>query len=201
MLHAPTCEGADLATHAAISTIGEAVLALLDQACPRPEFEGARFRLYQASDFKAPMDEGLSLFLFRVVPSSRRNLPPRTDAEGRHYRRPLAVDLHYLLTPWARTANRQHRLLAWAMRTLEDTPTLTAPFLNHYSGDSPSFMSDESVTLVFDPLSIQDMLNVWEVQKHNFQVSATYAARLVLIDSLAQDELLPPVQTHRRPEV
>src|SRR5207237_439567 len=144
------------ATHAAISTIGEAVLALLDQACPRPEFEGVLFKLYQASDFKAPMDEGLSLFLFRVTPNARRNLPARVDAEGRHYRRPLAIDLYYLLTPWARTAARQHRMLAWAMRTLEDTPTLAAPFLNHYSGNKPSFMPDETVTLVLDPLSIQD---------------------------------------------
>jgi hypothetical protein len=82
------------------------------------------------------------------------------------------------------------------MRTLEDTPTLGAGFLNHYGHpEVETFRPDESISLVFEPLSIQDMLNVWEIQKHNYQVSATYVARQILIESALQDELGPPVQT------
>ncbi len=186
-----------LATYAAISAVGQALLALLEQACPRPEFSAARFQLYQAVNFKTPMDEGVSLFLHRVVTSQvRRNLAGRVDDQGRHYRRPLPLDLQYLLTPWARTPEKQHRMLVWAMRTLEDTPTLTSSFLNHYgSPDQPAFSAEESVTVVFDPLSVQDLLNVWEVGKPNVQVSAGYVVRMVTVDSLAEDTQQPPAQT------
>ncbi len=186
-----------MATYAAIPAVGKAILALLEQSCPKPEFEGARFELYQAKDFKAPMDEGVSLFLYRVSTSSaRRNLPGRVDAQGRHFRRPLPLDLSYLLVPWAKTAAKQHRLLGWCMRTLEDTPTLTSSFLNYHGRPDPdTFLPDESVTLVFEPLSIQDLLNIWEVGKPNLQVCATYVARMVLIESALSDTEGPPVQT------
>ncbi|NVJ23725.1 MULTISPECIES: DUF4255 domain-containing protein [Myxococcus] len=186
-----------MATYAAIPAVGQALLALLEQSCPKPEFEGAKFRLYQASDFKAPMDEGISLFLFRVTPSTtRRNLPGRLDSQGRRTRRPLPVDLYYLLTPWAKSAAKQHRLLGWAMRQLEDTPTLTASFLNHYgTPETDTFLPDETVTVVYEPLSIQDMLNVWEPGKPNIQVSASYVARMVGIESAIADEEAGPVQT------
>lgn len=186
-----------MATWAAISTVGLAIVALLEKSCPRPEFDGTTFDLYQARNFQAPMAEGLSLFLYRVTTSTvRRNVPPRPAAAGRRNRPPLPLDLHFLLSPWSPSAVRQHRLLAWAMRTLEDTPTLEAGFLNHYGpGDPETFRPDEAVTLVFDPLSIQDMLNVWEIGKPNIQVSATYVARMVMIDSRVLDEEAGPVQT------
>ena len=186
-----------VATYAAISAVGQALLALLEQSCPKPEFEGAKFELYQASDFKAPMEEGVSLFLSRAAPSTpRRTLTRREDAQGRRTRRPLPVDLFYMLTPWAKTAAKQHRLLGWSMRTLEDTPTLTASFLNHHGRpETDTFLPDETVTLVQETLSIQDLLNVWEVGKPNLQVSVTYIARMVLIESAISDTQGPPVQT------
>jgi hypothetical protein len=186
-----------LATYAAISAVGQAILALLEQSCPKPEFEGTKFELYQASNFKSPMDEGVSLFLYRVAPSTtRRNLAGRVDPQGHRTRRPLPLDLYYLLTPWAKTAVRQHRLLGWSLRTLEDTPTLTASFLNHYGRPEPdTFLPDETVTLVQEPLSTQDLLNIWEVGKPNIQVSAGYIARMVLIESAISDTQGPLVQT------
>jgi hypothetical protein len=185
-----------VATVAAISTVGLALVALLEKACPRPEFDGATFDLYQAKNFQAPMAEGVSLFLYRVSTSTvRRNLSAGGGAPGRRARPPLPLDLYYLLTPWSPSAVRQHRLLAWAMRTLEDTPTLEAGFLNHYGPRPETFRPDEAVTLVLDPLSIQDALNVWEVGKPNIQVAVTYVVRMVLIDSPVEDELAGPVQT------
>lgn len=186
-----------LATYAAIPAVGQGILALLSQSVPKPDFDGARFELYQAKDFKTPMDEGVSLFLYRVAPSTtRRNLPARVDAQGRQYRRSLPLDLYYLLTPWSRTAAKQQRLLGWCMRTLEDTPTLTASFLNYHGRPDPdTFLPDETVSLIFEPLSIQDLLNVWEVGKPNIQVSATYVARMVVIESGVSDTEGPPVQT------
>jgi hypothetical protein len=186
-----------MATTAAIATIGQTLLALLEKACPRPDFENATFALYQAKDFAQPMAEGVSLFLYRVTPSTvRRNVAPPPAPRGSVYRPPLPVDLYYVLTPWAQSATRQHTLLAWAMRTLEDSPTLAAGFLNHYGvQDPPTFRAEETISVVFEPLSLQDAFNLWEIVSPALQVSATFAVRLVQLDSLLEDPEGERVQT------
>jgi Pvc16 N-terminal domain len=188
-----------LASHNAIAAIGQAILGLLQDACPRPEFDGARFELYQSASFSKPMDEGISLYLYRVaVNTTRRNLPPRLDAAGRRFRPALPVDLFYMLTPWARTAERQHRLLGWAMRTIEDTPTLASGLLNHYAvPEHTAFSPEETVGIIQEQISIQDMFNLWDFAKHNIQVSVTYAVRLVPLDSAILESDGSLVQTRR----
>jgi hypothetical protein len=187
-----------VASRNAIAAVGQAVLGLLRDACPRGEFPTASFELYQSASFLKPMEEGISFYLYRVtVNGSRRNVRPRVDASGARRHAPLPVDLFYMLTPWARSAERQHRLLGWAMRTLEETPTLPSGVLNHYAApEHDTFAPDETVTVIQDQISIQDMFNLWDFAKHNIQVSVTYAVRLVAIESsvLESDD---PVQTRR----
>lgn len=174
-----------MASQNAIAAVGQAILGVLHDARPVPEFESLRFDLYLAADFAKPMTEGLSLYLYRVaVNATRRNLPPRIDAQGRRHRPALPVDLFYMLTPWARTAERQHRMLGWAMRTLEETPTLPAGLLNRYAvPEHDAFAPGESVTVIQDQISVQDMFNLWDFAKHNIQVSVTYAVRMVPLES------------------
>src|SRR5262245_59958961 len=102
-----------MATYHAITATSQAILGLLESACPKPEFEGARFELYQATDFQNPMDEGVSLYLYRLASSSRRNLPPRPGPNGEKMRPPLPLDLYYMLTAWGKKADKQQRLLGW----------------------------------------------------------------------------------------
>jgi len=142
-----------MATYQAIAAIGEAILGLLEAARPKPEFANAQFALYQSTNFQNPMEEGISLYLYRVATNTtRRNLPPHIGPDGRRYRPPLPLDLHYLLTPWARTAAKQQRLLGWSMRALEDTPILPAGLLNHYGTEPETFFPHETVELVCEPL-------------------------------------------------
>jgi len=186
-----------LATYYAIAATGQAILGLLADACPKPEFAGARFEPYQASDLQKPaMEEGLSLYLYRVaINGSIRNPPPRLGPDGRRYRPSLLIDLHYLLTAWAKTAARQQRLLGWAMRTLEDTPILPQGLLNHYTPEREVFRPNETVEVIFEPVSLQDMINIWEVAKNNQQPSATYLARAIALESELDLSELPLVQT------
>jgi hypothetical protein len=190
----------ELATYHAIAAIGQAVLGMLEQARIGSEFDGFDFELYQASNFHSPMDEGLSLFLYNtVVSTARRNVPGRVLPNGTTLRPPLPLDLYYLLTPWAKTAVTQHRLLGWAMRALDDTPTLPASLLNHYGPEPDTFWPDETVTFVSEPISLQDIYNIWEINKQNMQLSVAYVARVVLIDSAVPSVTGAPVQT-RSPE-
>jgi hypothetical protein len=171
-----------VASYQAIAAISRAIRGLLDLACPRPEFDGARFEVYQANNFQNPMDEGVSLYLYRVSTSSRRNLPSRIGPNGETYRPPLPLDLYYMLTAWGRTFEKQQGLLGFCIRELGNVPILPSGLLNHF-GPSDVFRQDEAVELVFEPLSLQDFSNIWEPLKPNLQPSATYVARMVSIES------------------
>jgi hypothetical protein len=188
-----------LASYHAISAIGQAIVSLLKSARPASEFPSIDVKLFQAKDVQSVTEwEGLSLFLYRVVISgARRQMPAAIGPAGQPYRRPLPLDLFYLLTAWAKTAEMQHLLLSWAMRTIEDSPSLPPSLLNsHFPSDRP-FRDHETVDLIHDPLSVQDLNNIWEILgKHNVQVSTSYVVRAVAIDS--QQLEVPaagPVQT------
>ena len=168
----------------AVAAVGKAILALLAAARPTPEFASAEFELYQGRNFAAPMEEGISLYLHRITPGSNtRNLPPRQTIDGRRFRPSVQVDLHYLLMPWARDAFKQHRLLGWAMRVLEDTRVLHASLLNQHGPELDLFAENECVDVIMETLPIQDIGSILEVAKPNIQVAVPYVVRMVTLDS------------------
>lgn len=185
-----------MASYQAIAAVSRGIRGLLELACPRPEFDGARFEVYQAGDFQTPMDEGVSLYLYRVSTSSRRNLPSRIGPNGETYRPPLPLDLYYMLTAWGRTFEKQQGLLGFCVRELGNMPILPSGLLNHF-GPADVFRDEETVELVFEPLTLQDFSNIWEPLKPNLQPSATYVARMVSIESTLQIPSLGDVQTRQ----
>lgn len=184
-----------VATYHAISAVGQAIVALLKTAKSTPDLGNVDVKLFHMRDFQKGLEEGLSVYLYRVtISGARRNLPPTYAPSGRPYRQPLPVDLYYLLTPWAKTAEMQHLILAWSMRTIDDSPSFPASLLNSYVPDS--FRPEESIDLIHDTVSVQDMSYIWEIGKPNMQTSATFVARVVAIDSrVEQPEPGLPVQT------
>ena len=186
-----------MASYQAIAAVSRAIRGMLDSACPRPEFDGAQFKVYQVNDFQTPMDEGVSLYLYRVSSSSRRNLPSRIGPNGETYRPPLPLDLYYMLTAWGRTFEKQQELLGFCIRELGNAPILPSGLLNHFGPERDVFREDEAVELVFEPLSLQDFSNIWEPLKPNLQPSATYVARMVSIESTVEVTGGGIVQTRR----
>jgi hypothetical protein len=189
-----------MASYLAIAAVGKAIENLLTNAS-RDRFSEAHFSVFQASDFtesnKIPKPEGATIYLYRVtVNPSRRNMPVRQDRDNKRYRPSLPVDLHFLITTWAGDADEQYRLMGWVMRVLEDTPILPATLLNELVQEGSVFEDGESVELIFDPLSLQDMSTLWENLKQvKVLPSITYIARGVLIDSLSEITVGEAVQT------
>lgn len=185
-----------MAMFPAIAVTGQAILKLLADSCLRTEFASDRFELYQVSNFSQPMEEGISLYLYRLgINAARRNLPVHIKPNGQRYRAPLPLDLYFILTAWAKSAAKQQRLLGWAMRTLEDTPLLPTGFLNDIGPEPEVFPPNEAVELIYEPLSLQDMYNIWSAMKISPQLSASYVARAVSIDSTVLITEGSPVQT------
>lgn len=190
-----------MANYRAISAVCEAVVRLLQQSW-RPElFDGTnlQFRVYRTKSFDSPMDAGVSLYLYRVVPNTTvRTPPPRPvpgQPEGRQRRPQLPLDLHFLLTPWAKEASLEHEILGWMMRTVEDTPTLPAGLLN--SQVAGVFDADEQVQIVQGQLSNEDMFRIWDVLPSDFQISVPYMARVIYIDSTLDRQVGAPVLTRQ----
>lgn len=187
-----------MATYHALAATGQAILRLLQDAYPRADLGAADFELYQLSNFQSPMAEGISLHLYRVaVNRTRRTLPMQPGPDGRLPGPPLAVDLSYLLTAWGRTAAKQQLLLGWAMRVLEDEPILPVGLLNDAAAAAvvDVFGAEETVELMAEPLSLQDMANLWDLLKPNIPLSVAYVARLIEIKSLRTPAALTLVQT------
>lgn len=190
--------GPDVATSAAIAATSAAILGLLESAAAaEPELSTARFSLYTTADLRQPPDERLvvSLYLYHVaVNTGRRNLPPRVDALGVRHKPAIPLDLHYLLTVWSRKASTQQRTLGWAVRVVHDTATLPAAVLNQHA-PAEVFRPDETVEIIWENLSQQEVFDIWEVARANQQPSASYVVRIVEIESTVPLDEYPLVQT------
>lgn len=186
-----------MANYRAIAAASAALAGLVRDRYPRHEFGGGlEIALYQTRDFETPMLDGFSIYLFRVaVNGTIRNMTLRRSPDGRRLRPSLPLDLQYLITPWAPDVGRQHRMLGWVMRMLEDTAVLSAGHLNHYMGERDTFGPAEGLELVCDPLSLNDYLTLWDRLRPRLPASAAYSLRMLQIDSDVAVDEGPPVQT------
>jgi hypothetical protein len=181
-----------VANYRAIAATSTALAGLVRDRYPRGEFgAGLDIALYQTRDFENPMQDGFSIYLYRVaVNGAIRNLTLRRSPDGRRFRPSLPLDLHYMVTPWAQDIERQHRML-------DDTAVLSAGHLNHYLAETDTFGPNEGLEIVCDPLTLSDYLTLWDRLRPRLPASATYALRMVLIDSDLHVPDAAPVQTRR----
>jgi hypothetical protein len=171
-----------MATFQAIAVTGQAMLGLLADAVPKPEFANAQFELYQIGNFLNPMEEGISLYLYRIaVNGTIRNRPPLTRPDGRRYRPPIPLDLYYVLSAWARSAVKQQRLLGWTIRMFEDVPILPTGLLNNYGPEPAIFQPGETVEIILESPTLADLNNLWSATKTALPLSVSYVARMVCI--------------------
>ncbi|WP_310498221.1 Pvc16 family protein [Sandarakinorhabdus sp.] len=174
-----------MASHRAIAAAGAAIVSLLRDHYPRAEFGGGALdvQLRQMPEIATAMADGIAVCLWRVTPNvQRRALGPRTDIHGRRFRPSLPIDLHYLLVPYGKDAERQQRLLGWMLRAMDDLGPLVASQLNHFLAESDIFADTETVDLVLDPLSIPDHLTLWDRVKV-LPPAASYVMRMLVLDS------------------
>jgi Pvc16 N-terminal domain len=124
-----------------------------------------------------------------------RNLTLRRTPDGRRFRPSLPLDLYYMITPWAQDVERQHRMMGWVMRMIEDIGVFSAGHLNHYLAETDTFAPHEGLEIICDPLSLTDYLTLWDRLRPRLPASATYTLRMVCIDSDVEARDSGPVQT------
>lgn len=175
-----------MARYAAISAIGGAVIDLLKHERlgeKRVEIQDAQIELFRKPI--PPARPLLALHLYRIAHTTRMRQPDRVVPQEGKIARPVhTVDLHYLLMVWAADPNGAQLVLGWAMKTLaENAYRLTATQLNN---GAEVFFDDETIDFVPDNISLQDLTNIWEINKPDIQLSAAYVARAVTLHALQE---------------
>lgn len=189
-----------MADYRAIEGVTEALVQVLRLNYDPVFFDGHGLQVqpYVAQNFAQPMGAGVSFFLYRVTINGSHRIPGgRLAPDGRRYPTRLPLDLRYLLTVWAQDATLQHRVLGWAMRTLEDTPVLPYGFLE--SAAPGVFLPDETVEVVPDELPNEDFFRIWETLGQNvtYRLSVPYVARNVRIEAQEPLDLAGPAMQER----
>lgn len=129
----------------------------------------------------------LSVWPHRVTVNEQlRNARPSPLAAVGRRNRPLALDVHLLLSVWSGSAATELVVLAWVMRELQREPLLDASSLSTTGG----WRADEVVQLVPAEMSVEDMMRLWEAITPAYRISVPYVARVVSID-LEEDDAMP----------
>lgn len=174
-----------MASYRAITAVSTAIIHVLESQYDPADFDGNQllFKTYLAADFAKPMDAGVSLLLYRIYTNGTHRTPAgRITADNHPARTQLPLDIHFLLTAWAKDASLQHTIAGWMMRIMEDYPSLPSGLLNQTYANV--FHPDETVQIGLTELTTEELFRIWEVIANNvYQISVPYVARTVRIES------------------
>ena len=143
-------------------------------------------------------DYGLSILLYRVDfnKTMRAAWSAIGQADGRGH---LALDLHYLLTPFADNAEHQHMIIGRAMQVIERSAMLSGPLLYEPSlpatpeyADEPQASATDNVQILLEEISTEALMRTFDSLPSDYRLSVPYVARVVRVDTLA-DPVTPPV--------
>ena len=128
----------------------------------------------------------LSILLYRIDynKAMRAAWSAVGSQDGRGH---LPLDLHYMLTPWARDPELEHRIIGRAMQCIETTPVLSGPLLTPQGGWAPN----EGVQLLLEDVPTEWVMRTFDSLPTDFKLSVPYVARVTRIDSR---------QVHRAPD-
>jgi hypothetical protein len=163
----------------AIGDVTETLQALLtDQQRPL-----GTFAVSLQSPAEEPVEAGnaprINLFLLRVTPNPHSRNPPWT-AEGTGALRfpPLALNLYYVVTPFATNQVDEHRVLGEAMRILHDHATLAGAALRGSLANTT-----EEFRIELAAPTIEDLTRIWSAFARPYRLTVCYEAQVVVIDS------------------
>jgi hypothetical protein len=119
----------------------------------------------------------LSIWLYQITENEfLKNQPvARTNGHTTMQDMPLALNLHYLITPFAPTPEADHRVLGLAMQTLYDNAILPLR--------RPEEDISEELRVIFCRVSLEELTRVWEALREPYRLSVAYTVRVTRIDS------------------
>jgi hypothetical protein len=95
---------------------------------------------------------------------------------------PMALNLYFLVTPFAQSDEADHLLLGKTMQVLYDNAIV---FLEDTTPGSTIF---EELRVIFCRLSLEELTRIWESLREPYRLSVCYLIRVTRIDSRRRPE-------------
>lgn len=179
-----------------VHAIGASLVRHLGFAYPRAEDAGpdhiaCSFDLLGTGTIGqfAPDTTTVTLLLHRIAldPHLRNQIPGERPRHGG--RRPLTLELHYLVTAWGESAEIEQTVLAWTMQALHECPVLDRSLL------VPRALWQDEDEIHFLPveMALEDMTRLWDTLGVAYRLSAPYLARVVRLGRLRPQSGRPVV--------
>ncbi len=119
----------------------------------------------------------LSLWLYQITENEFVKNRPMLRGNGHDTAQfpPLALNLFYLVTPFAPSGEADHLLLGKSMQILYDNATLLLR-------DATENIAEE-LRIIFCRLTLEELTRIWEALREPYRLSVCYQVRVTRIDS------------------
>ena len=125
------------------------------------------------------MKPKINLFLFRVAENpNAKNQEWLVEGTNKLRYPPLALNLFYVMTPFAEDPLDEHRVLGEAMRIFYTHSILTGSFLK---GDLEN--TSEELKIELSQLNVEELTRVWSAFTIPYRLTVCYEIRILLIDT------------------
>ena len=181
-----------MADYGVISDVSTSLMTLLDNDLNKKPLN-AHAVLDDLSG-TAPAGLTLTITLYEILEDApSRNRPRPQQPAGTAVvstKPPMALRLHYLLTPWGGDSMTEQQILGRAMQALYDDTILSGiELLGGLAGSADTL----KITLI--PLTLEDRARVWYAIQKPYRLSVNYEVRVVNLD--ATEELRDEVVQSR----
>jgi hypothetical protein len=118
----------------------------------------------------------LSLWLYHITENAFvKNLPPKRVNGHAVEETPLALNLLYLLTPFAGSGPSDHLLLGLTLQTLYDNAILLL--------ERPTEQEFVELRIILCRLTLEELTRIWEALREPYRLSVCYEVQVARIDS------------------
>ena len=172
-----------MADYGVISDVSTSLVTLLDQDLNKEPLK-AHAQLDDLSG-TAPAGLTLTVTLYEILedaPSRNRPRPQRPNGTAVvSTKPPMALRLHYLLTPWGGDPATEQQIIGRAMQALYDDAIFAGTeLLGGLQGSADTL----KITLV--PLTLEDRARVWYAIQKPYRLSVNYEVRVVNLDATVE---------------
>ncbi len=172
-----------MSASSAIGDVTRTLEELLTNEQRPPELFEVSLRSPAVETVEPSMKPKVNLYLFRVEEDAHgKNRPWLVEgSESRRYP-PLALNLFYVLTPYAESLTDEQIVLGEAMRILYEHAVLAPEELRgalRHSG--------EELKIDLGRCGVEDLTRIWNAFNQPYRLSVCYAVRIVLIDAARAD--------------
>ena len=164
-----------MATRDVLADVGETLVALIS-AGVSSIVAPANVLITTTDEMRtySPQQPAVTIFLYEISTNAElRNAPPTPG-----FSRPrLALDLRYLITPWATDAGTAHQICGHILQTLYDHASLV-------QGDlvGASWGAEDTMQILLESIPVSEHHHIWEPANIPYKLSLAYLVRVIGLD-------------------